>query len=64
MLKLKPSLSALPSLPLLPFPSFPLLLHQASILVGELASQFSVIRHQIDDPFLVSQPCTYNVVNP
>ena len=26
---------------------------QVSILVGELANQFSVIQHQIDDPFLV-----------
>ncbi len=25
-----------------------------TVLVGELASQFSVIQHQIDDPFLVS----------
>ena len=27
---------------------------QASILMGELASQFSVLQHQVDDPFLVS----------
>lgn len=26
---------------------------QVSILVGELASQFSVLQHQVDDPFLV-----------
>ena len=28
-------------------------LQQASLLIGELASQFSVIQHQVDDPFLV-----------
>ena len=26
---------------------------QVSILVGELSSQFAIIAHQIDDPFLV-----------
>ena len=28
-----------------------------TVLVGELASQFSVIQHQIDDPFLVRIVC-------
>ena len=32
---------------------------QAKILIGELASQFSVIHRQIDDPFLVSNLHAY-----